>query len=207
MGERFVAIHYIASRKHIWMSTILGSVGPGAGTWIAEQFWNWSTVAALPVWVAILGGLVTAVGLLVRELETLDQVIRAADLSEDPRRPTSPRSPEELVYMVRDLTDSQRRNILRDQIGLWMKVQGRIEDIRSPQYIKEVTVTLQLPSGVTVHLESKSRLWRQKALASRKDDIFAAFGKIDNALGGGYGSVDLDNCDWRQPSDEEWLPP
>ena len=110
-------------------------------------------------------------------------------------KPRCLRTPEELVAMTEGVTSVELDSAAKDQIGLWLEVNGEIRGVWDYRPNRGVSAMLILSSGALVYVNSDSDIWNKTIVAAKVGDRICADGMIDKIGYLGQRNVWLINCE------------
>lgn len=98
----------------------------------------------------------------------------------------SPRTPAELVYSIRGLTEIAAEDVIRRHIGHWLRAEGSVQDVSSITETSILVLVDKPESDVSLALVFESANWRDKLASFDIGDPISAIGKIKrvSTLGG-----------------------
>ena len=113
----------------------------------------------------------------------------------DPSKPRCLRTPEELIAMTKGLTSVERDRVTKDQIGLWLAVNGEIREVWDYRPNLGVAAMLRLPTGTLVHVVANSDIWNRTVLAAKVGDRITVDGSIGEIGSVGEPMIWLKDCE------------
>ena len=192
-------------RDNMWLTVPVATVGPGLITAVIQYALPGKEIGIIPILLALIGGGVAAIILLFLRVRDQDKALgllrspeRLSPPDEKPEvdeaefmplyhldreRPWSPRKTQELVDRIRGLTDVARQEVIKEDIGRWLRIRGTISNVRDEGDDRAAT-TIELTNGVYVIATAESDPWRSILRASRIGDEIDVIGPITNILGG-----------------------
>ena len=192
---------------HVWISIVIAGVMPsilyvafrirrrGAKFAIAD-FRNALLIGLIPT--ALL--LLLQVAVLTRKLETAQappqQSISAPSAAEAelavPAGQWHPSTAEELIDKVSGLTDVERENAIKNDLGLLVEVEGEVWDVTEDTFDNAVSVAIFLssPNHSMAFVKSASETWTPRLRTYRKGSRIRAVGAIKD-IRPGYVLLEL----------------
>ena len=188
------------TKRHL-ITLAIAALIPGVTAGIAEYIITKGVSGWIPPGAALIGGVPTMVVLWLMDggerlgPPKLQDLRGPVPLTGD--RIFSRRTPDELVDLVRGLTDVEAKRVVEPHIGQWLEVEGSVRDVQSlAMYPHEYMLVSAETSKdrLNVHLYFSADTWGPHLRSLRIGDRISAIGKIERVTSWS-GSLSLRECE------------